>query len=173
MEINYLLFLSLYLIGLSVRTSYEVLKKSDRIDRQNKIIFTAVFAAMFLFFAGWFGMCVTDPWRVNLPDIIRWIFVGILIAGFVLAFGALIQLKGVENIQHLVVGGLFKKMRHPMYMGFIFWILGWSVYHGAILSLVIGFIGIGNILYWRSREEREMESRYGDVYHTYQRTTWF
>jgi protein-S-isoprenylcysteine O-methyltransferase Ste14 len=173
MNSAYLLFLFLYLIGLSIRTSYEILKKSDRVDRQNKIIFTAVFAAMFLFFAGWFGMCVTDPWQITLPDIIHWIFLGILIAGFILAFGALIQLKGVENIQHLVVGGFFKKLRHPMYLGFIFWIFGWSIYHGAILSLVIGFIGIGNILYWRLLEEKELESHYGEVYRSYQRTTWF
>jgi protein-S-isoprenylcysteine O-methyltransferase Ste14 len=128
---------------------------------------------MGLFFAGWFGMCVTDPWKIVLPDIIRWLFLGIFIIGLVLAFGALIQLRGVENIQHLVVDGIFKKLRHPMYMGFIFWILGWSVYQGAILSLVIGFIAIGNILYWRSLEEKELAMHYSDVYRAYQQTTWF
>lgn len=117
MYFDFLLFLFLYIFGLSVRTFYEVRKKSGRIDLQNKIIFIAVFAAMGLFFAGWFGMCITDPWKIALPDIIRWLFLGIFIAGLVLAFGALIQLRGVENIQHLVVDGIFKKLRHPMYHG--------------------------------------------------------
>ncbi len=38
----------------------------------------------------------------------------------------MIQLKGLENINHLVTTGLFSKIRHPMYDGFILWILGWA-----------------------------------------------
>jgi protein-S-isoprenylcysteine O-methyltransferase Ste14 len=59
-----------------------------------------------------------------------------------LAVGALIQLRGVENIKHMVTAGLFRKIRHPMYTGFILWIFGWSVYHGALLSLAIGLFGV-------------------------------
>jgi len=51
-----------------------------------------------------------------------------------------------------------------MYTGFILWILGWAVYHSALISLLAGFIGIGNILYWQRLEEEELESRYREVY---------
>ena len=43
-----------------------------------------------------------------------------------------------------------------MYTGFVLWILGWSTYHGAIVSLAIGLVGIANILYWRRLEEARL-----------------
>jgi methanethiol S-methyltransferase len=90
-----------------------------------------------------------------------------------LSIGTLIQLKGVENISHLVTTGLFSRIRHPMYAGFILWILGWVIFHGALLSLFFGIVGIGNILYWRRQEERELESRYREAYREYRSGTWF
>jgi protein-S-isoprenylcysteine O-methyltransferase Ste14 len=60
-----------------------------------------------------------------------------------------------------------------MYAGFILWILGWAIYHGAMLSLAVGLVGIGNILCWRRLEEKELESRYGQVYQEYRKGTWF
>jgi protein-S-isoprenylcysteine O-methyltransferase Ste14 len=82
-------------------------------------------------------------------------------------------LKGVENINHLVTTGLFSRIRHPMYAGFILWIFGWAIYHGALLSIIVGFMGIGNILYWRRLEEAELELRYGENYRRYRKETWF
>jgi protein-S-isoprenylcysteine O-methyltransferase Ste14 len=51
-----------------------------------------------------------------------------------------------------------------MYTGFILWILGWAVYHGAMISLVIGLAGIGSIFYWQRLEDGSLESRFGDAY---------
>ena len=55
--------------------------------------------------------------------------------GLGLALGGLFQLKGLENIDRLVTSGLFAKIRHPMYTGFILWILGWVIRYGALASL--------------------------------------
>jgi protein-S-isoprenylcysteine O-methyltransferase Ste14 len=90
-----------------------------------------------------------------------------------LSIGALIQLRGLENINHLVTKGLFSKIRHPMYVGFILWIIGWAIYHGAVISLFVGFVAIGNILYWKRLEEKELESTYREVYLEYRKRTWF
>ena len=53
------------------------------------------------------------------------------------------------------------------------WILGWAVYHCAIISLVAGLVGIGNIIYWQRLEEEELASRYGEIYREYRMGTWF
>jgi protein-S-isoprenylcysteine O-methyltransferase Ste14 len=90
-----------------------------------------------------------------------------------LAVVALIQLRGVENIDHLVSTGLFKKLRHPMYTGFILWIIGWGPYHSAILSLGIGLVGIAGILWWRHLEDVRLEVQFGSRYQQYRLTTWF
>jgi protein-S-isoprenylcysteine O-methyltransferase Ste14 len=90
-----------------------------------------------------------------------------------LALGALFQLKGVENIDHLVTTGLFSRLRHPMYTGFILWILGWAIFYGAVASLVVGCVGIGNILFWGRLEDANLEARYGKSYREYRQGTWF
>jgi protein-S-isoprenylcysteine O-methyltransferase Ste14 len=160
-------------LGFIIRAIYEHLKKSGRINPRSKIIFAVVFFAMCLMWASWFNLCPLDPLRISLPQLVRWIGFCIFLAGLGFALGAFIQLRGVENINHLVTKGLFSKIRHPMYLGFILWIFGWAIYHGAVLSLCAGLVAIVNITYWQRLEERELESKYGDDYLQYRTRTWF
>jgi protein-S-isoprenylcysteine O-methyltransferase Ste14 len=82
------------------------------------------------------------------------------------------QLRGLENIDHLVTSGLFRRIRHPMYVAFILWIVGWSAYQGAVLSLAIASLGLASILWWRHLEEMALETAYGSAYANYRATTW-
>jgi protein-S-isoprenylcysteine O-methyltransferase Ste14 len=173
MNTNYFVFLGIYLGSLIARTCYELLKKTGRVNPKSAIVFAVIFAVMCLMWISWFNMGPLDLWRLALPNIVRWVGLGLVIAGMGLAIGAFVQLRGLENIDHLVTTGLFSKLRHPMYTGFILWILGWAIFHGAVVSLVVGFVGIGNILYWRRLEDRNMEEMYGEVYKEYRQKTWF
>jgi protein-S-isoprenylcysteine O-methyltransferase Ste14 len=121
----------------------------------------------------WFVLCPLDPYKVNLPGFVRWSGFALFAVGMILAIGALLQLRGLENIDHLVTTGLFTRLRHPMYTGFVLWILGWSTYYGAIVSLAVGLVGIANILYWRRLEDARLLAQYGDTYQQYRLTTWF
>ena len=173
MKFEFLLFLSFFIVGLAVRAGYELLKKAGRIKKGNFRVIAIVFVAMFLLWASWFSMCPAVPLPLALPAPLHWLGFGAFIVGLGLALGALIQLRGVENINHLVTTGLFAKIRHPMYTGFILWIVGWSLYYGAVVSLVFGLVGIGNILYWRHREDVELGLQFGEAYRQYRRQTWF
>jgi protein-S-isoprenylcysteine O-methyltransferase Ste14 len=51
--------------------------------------------------------------------------------------------------------------------------VGWSVYHGAVLSLGIGALGIASVLWWRRLEEERLEVQFGISYREYRLTTWF
>jgi protein-S-isoprenylcysteine O-methyltransferase Ste14 len=165
--------LVLHLVGLLTRTSYELLKKAGRVDTGSKTLFACIFAAMSLLWIGWFAMCPFDPCVLRMPSVARWIGLGFVILGWGLGIGAVVQLRGLENIDHLVTTGLFSRIRHPLYTGFILWILGWGVFHGAGLSLAVGILSIGNILYWRRWEDEALESRYGVLYKEYRARTWF
>jgi protein-S-isoprenylcysteine O-methyltransferase Ste14 len=172
MKTDYHVLLGLYLSSLVIRTSYELLKKTGRVNPRNTIIFAVIFTVMCMMWVSWFTLCPLDPFRLALGPV-RWVGLGVVILGLGLAIGALAQLRGLENISHLVTTGLFSRLRHPMYTGFILWILGWAIYHGAVVSLAIGFVGIGNILYWRRLEEENLESWYGEDYRAYRQATWF
>jgi protein-S-isoprenylcysteine O-methyltransferase Ste14 len=172
MKPSYLIFTGLYFLGMVIRFIYEQLKKKGHISPENKTTVAIVFLAMCLMWASWFNLCPLDPLQIALPYAAGSIGFGIFLTGLGLSIGALIQLRGVENIGHLVTNGLFSKLRHPMYLGFIFWIIGWVIYHGAVLSLFLGLIAIGNILYWQKLEESELETKYGKIYLKYKNHTW-
>ncbi len=169
----YFVLVQVFLLGFLLRFIYERLKLARRIDTRNTLIFSLIFTAMMLIWASWFVMSPLDPWRFDLPGVIRWSGMAAFILGLILVFGALLKLKGVENIEFLATTGIFSRIRHPMYLGFILWILGWAVYNGAIFSLIPGIIGIANVLYWRSLEEAEMKALYGETYTAYSNRTWF
>lgn len=167
------LFLILFLGSLAIRTGYELLKKAGRVDPENKKLVAVIFAVMMVLWLSWFNMCPLDPWRHKVPGAVEWLGLGAVIVGLGLAVGALVQLRGVENITHLVTTGLFARFRHPMYIGFVLWILGWAVHYGAFASLAFGTLGIANIVFWRYWEEDKLESAYGDAYRSYRLHTWF
>jgi protein-S-isoprenylcysteine O-methyltransferase Ste14 len=173
MKAGYLVFVGLYFLGMIIRAVYEELKKKGRVTPKDRVTFAIVFLAMCLMWASWFNMCALDPLRVTLPPVVGWMGYGIFLVGLVLAIGAAIHLRGIENIDNLKTKGLFSKIRHPMYLGFILWIFGWAIYHAAVLSLCLGFVAIANIFYWQRSEERELESKYGQVYLQYRNNTWF
>ncbi len=171
MHTDYIISVSLFLIGLIIRTTYELLKKAGMVNPRSRILFSAIFLSMCLLWTSWFSMCPLDPLHLILPITIRLIGLTLLTTGLILAIGALVQLRGLESIDHLVTTGLFSLIRHPMYTGFILWIIGWALYHGALVSFLIGVIGIANILYWRQLEENKLISTYGENYLLYRKRT--
>jgi protein-S-isoprenylcysteine O-methyltransferase Ste14 len=173
MQSEYLVALVIFLSGLTIRAFYELLKKAGMIDAKSKLVFLPILLVMCLLWVSWFAMCPLDPVKMSLPFAVRWIGMGIFVFGLLLAFGALFQLKGVENIDHLETTGIFSRLRHPMYLGFICWIIGWAVYHRAGISLIAGLVGIANILFWRYNEEVDLVRAYGDAYVQYRKQTWF
>jgi protein-S-isoprenylcysteine O-methyltransferase Ste14 len=163
MRTDYLTFAIQFLVSLGIRLVYEYLKEVQKINKERKPIFLFVFTAMCVLWVSWFTMRPADPFRLDLPDALPWIGLMTFAAGTVLAVGAFIQLRGVENIDHLVTTGLFRRLRLPMYVGFLLWIPGWSIYHGAIVSLTFVVAGIVNVLWWRQLEDKRLEVQFGAV----------
>lgn len=167
------LFAGIFLLCLAVRGTYELLKEAGRINLESTPLFVAIFSTMILLWTSWFTLCPLDPSKVALPEAVTLAGLAIVLSGTILAVGAFIQLRGVENINHLVTTGLFKRLRHPMYTGFISWIVGWGLFHGATTGLAIGAVGIVCILWWRHLEERRLGVQFGADYVRYRSTTWW
>ncbi len=173
MSRSFVVFVALFLVGLGIRAVYEQLKKAHRVDEANRPVFFVVVAGMTALWIGWFAMCPRDPVRMPPPDLLRWTGLLLVCLGCFLALGALAQLRGVENIDHLVTTGLFARLRHPMYTGFVLWIVGWATFHGAVVSLLPGLLVVVNVQHWRRLEEAKLEAAYGEAYRAYRQSTWF
>lgn len=173
MHTSYLVFFGLFIFARAVRFVYERLKRSGRADPENKILFAAIFADMCVLWISWFAMVPLDPVRVIIPSVIGEAGLILVLIGAVLAVGGMIQLRGVENINALRTTDLYRRLRHPTYTGFILWTVGWVVYHGAVVSLSAGLVGIANILWWRRLEEDNLLAQLGEAYRQCRLRTWF
>ena len=95
----------------------------------------------------------------------------------VLLFVARLQLGRSFSIKpqakRLVTGGLYSKIRHPVYVFGILALLGFILYLQqpsllGVLALLIVF------QFYRSRkEEQVLQEKFGDRYLEYKRRTWF
>jgi len=169
-------FLILFFICLTchiLRSVYEILKYRKKISPSNKIVFGFMFINMGALWTSWFMMCENDPVLLLLPAWLTFIGLAIFIAGILLFILTLIKMRTLDNYSgELIEDGLFLITRHPMYLGFIFWIIGYPVFQQAQTSLFTSIIWILNILFWRKIEEMELESKYSN-YIEYKKKTLF
>lgn len=74
--------------------------------------------------------------------------------------------KGIANT--LVVEGIYKLTRNPMYVGMVFFLLAWATYLNTILPLVVlGLFIIYLTKFQIIPEEQALESIFGDEYRQY------
>jgi protein-S-isoprenylcysteine O-methyltransferase Ste14 len=79
---------------------------------------------------------------------------------------------GESQGQGLATKGLYSKLRHPMYYGFILWVLGLPIFMNSLFALASALIWIPQFLYWGISEEKELEKKHAE-YKEYKKKTWF
>lgn len=73
----------------------------------------------------------------------------------------------------LVNFGIYRKIRHPMYLFSALFLLGMILY-SQIWAFLLIFLILGPIQVYRSRlEDRRLQSTFGQEYRDYRNTTWF
>jgi len=73
-----------------------------------------------------------------------------------------------EAASSLVVSGIYRRTRNPMYLGLLLILLGWAVYlsNALALALVPGFV-LYMTLFQIRPEERALASRFGPAFAEY------
>lgn len=168
-----LLFIAAFLL---TGTSYLIhtvahLRESRRQpDSDSNLIFDIIVAAGY---TSWIAMLFLDPVKLGIPD-------GIAFFGGVLGIGGLILMiiaertkGGFYRSDTLVTTGIYRWMRHPMYVGIILIHIGFPLLLRALVTLISAAFWIPLILIWRSWEETELTERFGDAYQEYRERTWF
>jgi protein-S-isoprenylcysteine O-methyltransferase Ste14 len=154
------------------RLIYEILKHKQKL-KASKLSFVIVFTDMALLWASWFALCSLDTFTMELPAIIKYAGLALVAIGFVMFIIALLTIKTLESYDgDLITTGIYSKIRHPMYLGFILWLFGFPLFSEALFSFCLSFIFIANVLYWKYLEEKELEQRFAG-YAAYKKTTWF
>lgn len=77
-------------------------------------------------------------------------------------------IKPFETSSHLVIAGVYKVSRNPMYFGMVLMLFGLFILLGSLSPLLIIplFMGWITIRFIR-REEQDLEARFGEAYLAY------
>jgi protein-S-isoprenylcysteine O-methyltransferase Ste14 len=80
----------------------------------------------------------------------------------------LAELEPGRHRQELVTTGIRGRVRHPIYLGHLCEVMGWCVGSGLMPLFVRAGLAIVSGALMIKMEDRELESRFGEAYRTYQ-----
>jgi len=172
MEKIFLIAFATCFICFMFRTAFNILKYRKSKWAENKNIFRGILVVMFILWFSWGQMVFYDPIKMNIPDLVRYVGLALFIIGVSLFILSHIKLKGFEDKGHLVTEGIYSKIRNPMYLGFILWIIGLPIFMQSTATLASCVIWIAFFMYWKMLEEKELEEKYQE-YQEYKKRTWF
>ena len=155
-----------------IRTIYEILKHRQVLI-PNKFSFIIMFINMLLLWVSWFLLCKIDIYKIDLPFFTVYLGIIISVLGLIMFLTALFTIKTLESYKgDLITSGIYSKIRHPMYLGFILWLIGFPIIFDAIFSMILSLAFICNILFWKHLEEIELFDRF-PTYLDYKKKTIF
>ncbi len=172
MEYLYFIKFSICFVCFFLRTLYHILEYKKSRIAAHKSMPTIIGIVMFIQWFFWFSMNFSDPIRRALPNWLRYVGLVLFIGGSVLVILSHRYIKGYATEEGLITTGLYSKIRHPMYLGFILWLIGFPVFMQSIVTLVSAVIWIACFISWQILEEKELEKKFPD-YKEYIKRTWF
>jgi protein-S-isoprenylcysteine O-methyltransferase Ste14 len=171
MNIGYFILFGICFVCHVLRMIYEIEKFKKNRLKDNIWVFLGMTVVMVTSWFSWFSMAEADPLKMDIPPVIQYIGLGLFILGLGLALISFITLRGMGYSGRLVTTGIFKKIRHPMYYGFILWLVGYSLFNKALLTLCTSVIWLFNILFWITLEEKLLAKAHPE-YAEYKKQTW-
>jgi len=155
-----------------VRTIYEVLKH-QKLLKPGKLSFAIIFTNMAILWMSWFALCSRDIYSIHYAEVYRYFGIALAVMEALAFFIALFTIKTLESYDgDLITKGIYSKIRHPMYFGFICWLTGFPIIFGAVFSFFLSLLFVLNVLLWQTLEEIELEKRFPG-YLEYKKTTLF
>jgi protein-S-isoprenylcysteine O-methyltransferase Ste14 len=155
-----------------VRLGYEILKHK-KIINASRLSFVIIFSNMLLLWTSWFLLCSFDASATNLPPVLSYFGISMAVIGVIIFLTALLTIKTLETYEgNLITSGIYSVIRHPMYLGFLLWLIGFPLFYGGMYSFIIAIPFAINVLFWRYLEELELDKRFAD-YKVYRKKTFF
>lgn len=106
-----------------------------------------------------------------------WISAAVAAAGAIIAVLGVVEFRRVgttvdprvpDQSANLVVSGVYRLSRNPMYLGFLLVLVAWGLFLGSIISLLLIPAFVLSMNYFQIfPEERFMREKFGDSYETY------
>lgn len=145
---------------------------SDKKDSPaiNKYVHPPIVAMFFIIVAILFGRFV--PLISELSTLIRNIGFGFVVVGFLFGLAAFIEFRKAKttilphgSASNIIASGIFRFTRNPIYLGFLFMVIGFPLNYGSVWGVLIAplFIATMNRLVIE-KEEAYLEKKFGKQY---------
>ncbi len=170
LNILFLVFFSACFVCYILRTSHHILENRGKSFFQSRKSSFLISISMFFLWFSWFAMSFYDPINTNLFWI-KYLGLIIFVIGSTFIILSHLRIKGHES-EKLITTGIYSKIRHPMYLGFILWIIGFPLLMQSIVTFASAILWIPQILYWKISEEKSLKKKY-KKYLEYKKKTWF
>ena len=113
-----------------------------------------------------------QPW-----DAMRWAGLVLVVFGLTFLTIARINLGNSFSVaaeaRQLVTGGIYSRIRHPVYV-FSFLVVGGLILYLHMPIFLLALIPLAAMQVWRARvEERVLQAAFGTAYDEYRQRTWF
>jgi protein-S-isoprenylcysteine O-methyltransferase Ste14 len=149
--------------------------KQDRGDRRVLLVFAAIGIPLAYLPA------LTDRldlWTLD-GDMVRWLGVIVFTAGALLRLWPIFVLgdrfSGFVAIQpghQLVTTGVYRRIRHPSYLGLLVAALGWALVFRSAAGVLLAVLLVVPVVRRIGAEERLLQAHFGAAYASYRRRTW-
>jgi len=173
-EVTWAIFVILWIIG--AFTSKRTVRRQSWASRFG-IVAIAILECLLLFWAArYFGFAN----RRFLPDspIYQWIGVFMTIAGVMFAIWARVTLGRnwsgtvtVKQNHELIRTGPYALVRHPIYTGITFAVIGTAIFDGEIRSIILIVAMLSVLTHNMKIEEQFMTTQFGSEYTSYRQNT--
>jgi protein-S-isoprenylcysteine O-methyltransferase Ste14 len=77
------------------------------------------------------------------------------------------ELQPEKHEQRLVTGGIRERVRHPIYLGHLLELIGWTVGTGMVVVLSLLMFAVFTGVVMIKMEDEELEQRFGEQYRQY------
>ncbi len=168
----FLLLAGVLVICIVIRFLYEVFLTRRIFAKQPEFKEVWMAVVMFVLWPSWFILCEIDPYSIAIPFYLRWTGFVMFIAGTVFFLWPVVQFRGFVGPDRLVETGIFKRFRHPMYVGFFLWLVGYPLFQESLSMLITAPLWMANVLFWRYHEEKRLVFQYPE-YDEYRKRTWW
>ena len=155
-----------------LRTTFNVLRLRERAIGESRVLVVVVSLIMFILWFSWAQMCFKDTVIVEVPPWLQWLGLLLFVAGVALFVISHVGLGGVRERGHVIKGGIYSRIRNPMYLGFSIWVIGFPLFLQRARALASAVLWIVQFLVWKTTEERELMAKYPE-YREYRERTWF
>ena len=184
MEISELVYLTGYCVATLIRSYYGMQFKRKEIavsQHDNPIVYAGIAIWAVVLILPFFSI-FTD-WLVfanyEIPSSLRTLGAIIFFFSLLVLWRSHLDLARnfspglfIRNKHTLITTGIYRYIRHPMYLSFMLWSTGQALLIDNWLSGPLGLLAFALIYLFRvKREEQQLVERFGDEYELYQNKT--